>query len=146
MSMSTANTDDANPDAAGAVTNQPNELAAKQLADHAAEIRTLGKRMAENVIEIGRRLTDCKRITGHGKWLPWLKSEFGWDERTAQRFMSAHELAGKYDNLSDLELPVSGLYLLAAPSTPEAAREEVFEQAMSGPVSHLQIKETINKH
>jgi hypothetical protein len=33
-------------------------------------------------------------------------------------------MAGKLPNLSNLELPVSGLYLLAAPSTPEEVRAE----------------------
>src|SRR5262245_35607010 len=37
--------------------------------------------------------------------------------------MSVYELAGKSSNLPDLEVPVSGLYLLAAPSTPEPTRE-----------------------
>jgi hypothetical protein len=40
------------------------------LAEHAAEIRGLGKRVVGDVIEIGRRLTECKRICGHGNWLP----------------------------------------------------------------------------
>jgi len=36
------------------------------LAAHAKEIRTLGKRMVTDVIEIGRRLAECKVIAGHG--------------------------------------------------------------------------------
>jgi len=32
------------------------------LAEHAAEIRRLGKRALADVIEIGGRLTECKRI------------------------------------------------------------------------------------
>jgi hypothetical protein len=52
-------------------------------------------------------------------WLPWLDREFGWDERTALNFMRVHQLVGKNEKFSDLSLPVSGLYLLAAPSTPE---------------------------
>ena len=42
------------------------------LAEHAAEIRRLGKRTLADVIEIGARLTECKRICGHSNWLPWL--------------------------------------------------------------------------
>jgi hypothetical protein len=61
--------------------------------------------------------------------LPWLEREFGWDERTAQRYISAHELALKYDTVSDLDLPLRGLYLLAAPSTPDEARQAVIEAA-----------------
>ena len=48
------------------------------LAEHAAEICRLGKRVVADIIEIGRRLTKCKRICGHGNFLPWLDREFGW--------------------------------------------------------------------
>ena len=63
------------------------------LAEHSAEIRKLGKRAVQNIIEIGRRLTEAKKIVGWGNWLPWLEREFGWSERTAQNFMQVAELA-----------------------------------------------------
>lgn len=47
---------------------------------------------------------------------------------------------------ADLNISVSGLYLLAASSTPEAAREEALEQAKSGALSHQEIKQTISRH
>lgn len=46
--------------------------------------------------------------------------------------MGVNALSGKFDNSSNLELPVAGLYLLAAPSTPEEARAEVTERAEAG--------------
>lgn len=95
------------------------------LAEHAAVIRALGKRVCGDIIEIGRRLTEAKRIAGHGGWLPWLKQEFGWTEMTATRFINVYDMS-KSNKLLDLSLPVSGLYLLAAPSTDEA-REAVVE-------------------
>jgi len=83
------------------------------------------------VIEIGARLTECKRICGHSNWLPWLDREFGWEETTAQRFMRVHKLAqSKSGKLPDL--PVSAIYLLAAPSTPEPAKTEIIERAKAG--------------
>jgi hypothetical protein len=68
---------------------------------------------------LSRSAADCtaKRRVGHGKFLCWLGAEFGWSDKTAERFMSVDALAGKIDNLSDLELPISALYLLAAPCT-----------------------------
>jgi hypothetical protein len=101
------------------------------LAEHAAEIRRLGKQTINNVIEIGRHLTEAKDIAGHGNFLPWLDREFGWTEMTATRFINVYEMS-KSNNLLDLDLPLSGLYLLAAPSTPEAARQEVIERAGAG--------------
>jgi hypothetical protein len=114
-----------------AQTPIPNQ-GAPTLAAHAAVIRLLGKRVVDDVIEIGRLLTECKKVAGHGGWLPWLKREFGWSDKTAERFMAIHRLGMRFDNLSDLAVPVSSLYLLAAPSTPEAACTEVILRAEAG--------------
>ena len=81
-----------------------------------------------DVIEIGRRLAECKEHVGHGGWLPWLEREFGWKERTAQNFMQVHALASKSAKFADLNVDVSALYLIAAPSTPEEVRTEVIER------------------
>src|SRR6516162_2648405 len=101
------------------------------LTEHVAEIRRLGKRVVADVIEIGRHLKECKRIVGHGNWLEWLEREFGWTDDTALNFMRVYEMS-KTQNFRDLNLPVAGLYLLAAPSTPQAARDEVISHAESG--------------
>jgi hypothetical protein len=102
------------------------------LAEHAAVIRALGKRIVTDVIEIGRRLHACKEQVGHGGWLPWLEREFGWAERTAQNFMSVADLAAKSATVADLSIPMKGLYLLAAPSTPAEVTEAVIERAEAG--------------
>jgi hypothetical protein len=115
------------------------------LSAHAEAIRVLGRRVIGDVIEIGRRLIISKELCGHGGWLPWLEREFGWSDDTALRFMQVAEFA-KNRNLRDLEIPVSGLYLLAAPSTPEAARDEVIERSEAGErVTPSQIKGAIDK-
>jgi hypothetical protein len=116
------------------VTAMSGDLIAREvtLADHADAIRALGKRVIADVTEIGRRLTEAKRIAGHGNWLPWLEREFRWTDRTALNFMRVHELAMKSETVSDLDIPVRGLYLLAAPSTPDEARAEVIARAESG--------------
>jgi hypothetical protein len=112
-------------------TNSP--PASPLLAEHVDAIRALGKQTVENVIEIGRRLTECKKLVGHGNWLPWLDRVFGWSERTARRFMQAHEFAlAKSDKLADLSIGVSSLCLLAAPSTPNEARDEIIRRAQAG--------------
>jgi Protein of unknown function (DUF3102) len=103
------------------------------LTEHANAIRALGKRVVADIIEIGRRLTECKRIAGHGNWLPFLDSEFGWrSEDTAQRFMQVYTFAGQIPQIAEYDIPVSGLYLLAAPSTPDVVRQEVIARAEAG--------------
>jgi hypothetical protein len=58
--------------------------------------------------------------------LPWLDREFGWSDRTAQKLMNVYEAVGsKASTSADLALPVEGLYRLARPSAPQAAREEI---------------------
>jgi hypothetical protein len=122
-----------------AVANQ------QELAAHADEIRRLGKRVIADVLEIGRRLAECKRIVGHGHFGSWLQQEFGWTDRTARNFISVYELSkSKSENFSDLSLPVSGLYLLAAPSTPEEARDEIIARAESGEtISSAEVKDIV---
>ena len=115
------------------------------LTKHAAAIRRLGKRVIADVIEIGRLLTECKHICGHGNWLPWLDREFGWADDTALNFMRVYELS-KSRKFRDLSLPLSGLYLLAAPSTPKEARDEIIERAQAGEtVPVAEVKRTIER-
>jgi hypothetical protein len=115
------------------------------LAENAEEIRKLGKRVGRDVIEIGRRLTGMKKLCGHGNWLPWLEREFGWTDRHALNYTRVYELSLKSENFSDLEIPVSALYLLAAPSTPPEAVDEVIECAKTGErQAHAEIKGKID--
>jgi DNA modification methylase len=103
------------------------------LSERAERIRTLGKRAKADLIEIGRLLDECKARCGHGNWLPWLEREFGWSQDTAERFMSLHRLQGQIPQIAEYDnIPVSGLYLLARPSTSESACDEVIARAESG--------------
>jgi Protein of unknown function (DUF3102) len=102
------------------------------LAETAVAIRRLAKNVVRDVVEIGRRLTEAKARCGHGNWLPWLKREFDWSERTARRFTGVYEMS-KTAKLADLEsLEISALYLLAAPSTPESVRDDVAARVRAG--------------
>ena len=56
--------------------------------------------------------------------MPWLEREFRWTAETALRFMQVAEAVGKNNKLLDLDIGVSSLYLLAAPSTPPEAVEK----------------------
>jgi hypothetical protein len=105
------------------------EKAAPQLAEHAEAIRTLGKRVLSDVIEIGARLTKARELIAHGDWLHWLEAEFGWSDETARRFMSVFEMS-KFHNLLDLDVPVSALYALAR--VPKESRDEIIAQFSDG--------------
>jgi hypothetical protein len=117
------------------------------LSESAATIRRLQKRAVGDVIEMGRLLCACKVRLGHGHWLPWLEREFSWSERTARNFISAYEFARLQSaNVADLGIEVSSLYVLASPSTPEAARAEVLRRADEGEsVPHAEVERIVDQ-
>lgn len=94
-------------------------------------IQSLMKRSAQDIVEIGQRLTEVKKRLGHGRFGTWLGAEFEWSEPTAQRFMRVAQRF-KSVNLTDLSIAPSALYLLAAPSTSQTAREETISRAQAG--------------
>jgi Protein of unknown function (DUF3102) len=116
------------------VSEQPNSVSSSEkLATTAALIRTLKRRLITDVIEIGRLLRECRALLVHGQWISWLNREFQWSERTARNFIAAYELAkDKSANFADLNLNISSIYLLAAPSTSKKARDEVLHRAEGG--------------
>jgi hypothetical protein len=115
-----------------AATNNPTVVESPELAAHVIAIHALGKQTIDNVIAIGARLTKCREIVGHG-WRQWLEAEFKWTYKTADNFINIYKLAeSRCENFSHLNLPVSALYLLAAPSTPEAICDEIISGAKAG--------------
>jgi hypothetical protein len=117
------------------------------LAEHAVEIRRLGKRAIEDIIAIGRHLAEA-RDHALGFWLQWLKSEFGWSDQRAYRCIHLFEAreSSALHKLWGADLPLSALYILAAPSTPEEARREIAERVEAGEKTTVaEIRETVRK-
>lgn len=111
-----------------------------------SEIKTLIRRSVQDIIDIGTKLIEVKDQLGHGEFGKWLSAEFNWNERTARRFMSVAD-AFKTDTVSDLKIGAKALYLLAAPSTPDEAREEALEIAKSGEtITYTTAKAIVAQH
>jgi len=124
--------------------NRPTGVLEVDLAEQARIIRAAGARAIGDFIVIGRALTKAKELCGHGLWLPWLEREFGWSDETARRYMQVASLGVQNPQLVDFDIEISGLYLLAKPSTPDAAREAVLEAANAGvKVTLAKAKEVI---
>ena len=118
------------------------------LREYAAEIRRLGKRVKEDVVEIGRYLDQAQKHADHGTWLAWIKAEFGWSDQTAYHFIHLYQAYQnpEFQNFWNSDLPMSALYRLAAPNTPQEARDEVAERIEAGEkVSVAAVAETITK-
>lgn len=83
-----------------------------------------------NIIVIGEKLLIAKSQCQHGEWLPWLKDNFGWSDRTARNFMQTADAFGKSEtvsNLADLSIDARALYFLAAPSMPQEVRDKAWK-------------------
>jgi gas vesicle protein len=104
---------------------------ADKLRNAADRIRERVKKTVEDIIEVGNDLLGIKEALPHGQFLPWVKAEFGWSERTAQNFMSVAEQF-KSAKIADLPIQPSAAYLLAAPSVPDEARQKAVEKAEAG--------------
>lgn len=81
------------------------------------------KRTAEDIIAIGQDLLEVKEWLEHGQFKPWLQSEFQMSYPTAVNFMRVADRFGK--NINFIHFPVSVLYELAAPSTPDTVIQMV---------------------
>lgn len=105
-----------------------------------AELKMLTKQTAQGIIEIGHRLIEIKDKLGHGNWLPWLDTEFGWSDQTARNMI---RVADKFKTVLNLEgISTRALYMLAAPSTPDEVKADVVEIAKAGEaVDHKTVKE-----
>lgn len=118
-----------------------------QVQAAAVDIVQAGRQAQESLIVVGQKLLDVKGMLEHGQFEDWCKTEFQMTPRTVQNMMNvARTFGGKSEKFSLLS--DSTLYMLAAPSTPEAARIEVLEraEATGQKPSVSEVKETINRH
>jgi hypothetical protein len=119
------------------------------LAKYAAEIRRLGKRVKEDVVAIGRYLDQAQKHAGRGAWLAWIQTEFGWSDQTAYNYIHLYKAQLQGDDLTfqkfwNANLPLSSLYLLAKPKTPDEARKEIADRLEAGEkVTCAAVTETI---
>ena len=97
-------------------------------------------------MEIGAKLADVRSRLENGTFKHWLDAEFPeWSQRTAYHFIKVWEQYGSAEFSIDKIAP-SGLYLLAAPSTPDAARETVKRLAQGGQsVSYSTVKKIVGQ-
>lgn len=103
-------------------------------------------RTSQTIFENGRDLLEAKEKVGHGNFLKWVEGCFPWSYRTAKRMMEVADNF-KVDTVANLNfIQTNALYILAAPSTPESAREESLQLAESGEtVTPAKSKEIVIK-
>ena len=111
-----------------------------------SEIKGLIRQTAQEIVEVGQKLATVKRQLKHGEFRSWLKSEFNWSVSSATKFMQVSEQF-KNVNLAHFNFATSALYVLAAPSTPESARQYALEIASKGEnITYSLAKLIIKQH
>ncbi len=109
------------------------------------EIKSLVKRSAQDIVEIGQKLIEVKACLGHGNFGNWLATESEWSDQTALNYMNVAHHFAQIPNY--LEFAPKALYMLSAPSTPESAREEAIETATAGTsITPAKAGEIVQKH
>ncbi len=104
------------------------------------EIKIYLGKTAQNIIEVGKRLTQAKSLVQHGEWRSWLENNFTLDERTAQRFMQISERFSLKSVDVDVFKPSQLTEMLALPDA-EETKSFIEQKAAEGtPVSDMSIK------
>ncbi len=113
----------------------------------AGEIKTLMRATAENVMQVGEKLLEVQAKLGNGQFDAWLQAEFDWSRRTAYNFIGVYKQFRGRANFAQMDVATSALYLLAAPSTPASAVDEVLDRAEAGErISHTTAKAIVADH
>ncbi len=116
------------------------------LNKHADAIRAYAQRSVQDVIEIGRRLAEAKKMLGHGNFLPWIEREFAWSEDTAERLIAIYALQRQIPHVAELALPLAALAALGRSTTPPEAIEAVVEKVHAGEkLTVSEVKATIKE-
>ena len=95
------------------------------------DIKNRLRRCAQDIYIIGYNLCQIKQQLKHGEFRIWLKSEFDWSVSAANKFMHVSQRFC-LDDLEEVEISPSALYVLAAPSTPQEVRNQALIKAKQG--------------
>ena len=115
------------------------------LAEDTAAIQRSYDNIRAEAVGIGERLSKWNATLSHGKWLCWVETKLPFSAQTARNLIHLAAFA-KTKPVLDLPIDLSGLYILAAPSTPPAAVDEVIESAKTAPVTKNAVKAVVAKH
>ena len=103
-------------------------------------------------IEIGRRLVEAKEMMNHGEWLPWLRRETDFSERSAQNYMKVFNTYGaaqlglfgpETNTQTFADLPISKA--LAMLSLPESEREDFAAEVGAETISVRELEAKVKE-
>lgn len=94
------------------------------------------------MIEIGKRLIEIKKELGHGKWLPYLKNELNYSERTAQRLIRVATEFSNTTSMSDLQ----STKIIALLDIPQEYRDDFISNHSVEDSTVRELKKEIQKY
>lgn len=112
------------------------------------EIKESLRKTVFTIWETGKKLVEVRSQLEQCQFSLWLKVEFDWSRRTAYNFINVYEAFPEFAsaNFAQIDISISALYLLAAPSTQEDTRSYFLNQALAGEyVSHKVIQRAIKE-
>ncbi|MGL5793762.1 MAG: DUF3102 domain-containing protein [Waterburya sp.] len=96
------------------------------------EIKEGLKRSAQDIWEIGQKISEVRSQISYGHFDKWLKVEFGWSRRTAYNFIQVYEAFPERATVAQVNIAASALYQLSSPSIPKEVRKEFIKKAKEG--------------
>lgn len=118
------------------------------LAQIATRIKALEKKSIQNVVEVGKLLHEAEKLCGgHGKYMPWIKANFGWSHDTSLNFRAVYALSQnpKFPDFDSLNISISGLYLLAKMEDTDPTRDLIVKAARQGRVTYSMARDLIKQ-
>jgi hypothetical protein len=112
----------------------------------ATEIKEHLRHTAQIIWRIGEKLVQVRSQLENRQFNTWLKAEFGWSQRTAYNFINVYQAFPELANFARIDICISALYLLAAPSTPEDIRHHFLDCAIAGEkINYKEIQKAIKE-
>lgn len=98
------------------------------------QIRTLRQRAAQDMLQIGEILIQSKARLRHGQFGTWLEAEVNMSQDTAERLMNVRRFCEENPQFAEFadQFAKAAFYVITAPSTSKAAREEALALAKAG--------------
>jgi hypothetical protein len=110
------------------------------------EIRNNLCQAIATIWQIGEKLAAVRSQIELWQFTAWLKAEFDWTRSTAYNFISVYQSFPDlgHPNFGRLNISISALYLLAAPSTSPEIRRHFLDLAVAGNrISYTTVREFI---
>jgi hypothetical protein len=124
--------------------SQLDEQTAKFAWQRAQEIRWLTDSMAQQVVDVGKKLIEVKAALPTGCWLQWLEEEFMWSQVYANNLMRIAKAFGGMD-LSNAKTSITALSLATITSLPPIVLDQARAKIAEGELSAGDVREMVRK-